>query len=241
VAIKTKSIFVACSALAISCQVWTANAGPAPGIHDTQIFKSFQLDLDYGEGRDAPRGDWDFEAQMGGDYHKLHINSEGEINDSKTESSEIWFLYGRNIATYWDLQVGARQLIEPDEVSQLAIGFEGLAPYFIETTAHLFMSEHGDLSARLVQERDFIFTQKFIITPSLEATIYAQDVSEQDIGSGLANAQIGLQGRYDITRRFSPYAYIRYERKFGDTKSIALEEGERKDDVFVGLGVRAIF
>ena len=239
--IKTKSIFPICLALAISAQIATTNAGPAPGIHDTEIFKSFQLDLDYGEGRDDNVTSWDFEGRIGGDYHKLQLRSEGEIVDSKTESAEAWVMYSRNVDTFWDLQIGARQIIEPDSVSHLAIGFEGLAPYFIETAAHLFISEEGDLSARLLQEKDFFITQRLVLTPSFEANIYAQDVSNLEIGSGLADAQLQFQGRYELTRRLSPYAYIRYESKFGDTKSIALKSGERKDDFLVALGLRVIF
>ena len=120
-------------------------------------------------------------------------------------------------------------------------GFEGLAPYFFETEAHLFVSDEGDVSARLRQENDFLITQRLILQPYLEANFYAQDVADKEIGAGLSNGEIGLQTRYEITRKFAPYLDLRYERKFGETSSIAKSNGEDNNDFIAAIGLRIMF
>ncbi len=209
--------------------------------HGGQIFHAFTLEADVGAGQHDPIASWDFDGWVGGDVHKLHLKSEGEAVDSKTESVEFWAMYSRNVATFWDAQVGIRQDTQSPSIPYLVAGFEGLAPYFFETEAHVFVSDEGDVSARLRQERDFLITQRLIVQPYLEANLYAQDVADQEVGAGLANAEFGIQTRYEITRKFAPCVDVRYERKFGETSSIAKKNGEDNDDFIASLGLRLMF
>jgi copper resistance protein B len=209
--------------------------------HGGQVFHMFRLEADYGAGQDDPVGSWDFDGWIGGDYNKLWLKSEGEVVDGKTEQAEFWAMYSRNVATFWDAQIGIRQDTQPESTTYLVAGFEGLAPYFFETEAHLFVSDEGDISARLRQENDFLITQRFILQPYLEANLYAQDVADQEVGAGLANTELGLQARYEITRKFAPYVDVRYERKFGETSSIAKKNGEDNDDFIASVGLRLMF
>ena len=200
----------------------------------------FKLEADYGAGQDDPIGSWDFDGWIGGDYNKLHLKSEGEIADGETEQAEFWAMYSRNIATFWDAQIGIRQDIKPESTTYLVAGFEGLAPYFFETKAHLFVSDEGDFSARIRQENEFLITQRLITQPYVEANFYAQDVEDQDVGAGLASAEFGIQTRYEITRKFAPYVDFRYERKFGETSTIAKKSGD-DDDFIANIGLRLMF
>lgn len=209
--------------------------------HSSQLFHMFRLEADAGTGRHDPVQSWDFDGWIGGDSNKLWLKSEGEIKDGKTEQTEFWAMYSRNIATFWDAQIGVRHDTKPESISYLVAGFNGLAPYFFETEAHLFVSDEGDISARLREENDFLVTQRLILQPYLEANFYAQDVADQDVGAGLANAEIGLQTRYEITRKFAPYVDLRYERKFGETSSIAKRNGEDNDDFIASVGLRLMF
>ena len=68
-----------------------------------------------------------------------------------------------------------------------------------------------------------------------------QDVEEQDIGAGLSSGEIGLQTRYEITRKFAPYVDLKYERKFGETSSIAKREEGDNDNFIAAVGVRFMF
>lgn len=213
----------------------------AEHLHGSEIYHAFRLEADYGAGNDDPIASWELDGWVGTDDNKLWLKSEGEVEDDKTEQAEFWALYSRNVATFWDAQIGIRHDTQPAPTSYLALGVSGLAPYFFETEAHLFVSDEGDVSARLRQENDFLITQRVILQPYLEANLFAQDVEDQEVGAGLANAEIGLQTRYEITRKFAPYVDVRYERKFGETSSIAKTNGEDNDDFIASLGIRLMF
>lgn len=209
--------------------------------HGNQIFHAFRLESDYGAGTEGPVASWDFDGWIGGDYNKLWLKSEGENSDGKTEQAEFWALYSRNVSTFWDLQAGLRHDTQPQSTTYFVFGTEGLAPYFFETEAHLFLSDDGDLSARVRQENDFLITQRLILQPYAEIELSAQDVPERDIGAGFTQGEIGLQTRYEFTRKFAPYVDFRYERKFGETSSIAKDEGEDNDDFIAAVGLRFMF
>ena len=91
------------------------------------------------------------------------------------------------------------------------------------------------------QETDLLITQKLITQPYFEVNFSAQDVPEQEIGAGLTSGEFGIQTRYEITRKFSPYIDLRYERKFGETISIAKKHGENQDDAIASFGLRLMF
>lgn len=105
----------------------------------------------------------------------------------------------------------------------------------------MFISDEGDLTARLRREHDLLLTQRLIFQPYVEINLSAQDVEEQEIGAGFTEGEIGFQTRYEITRKFAPYVDLRYERKFGETASFAEDEGEDKDDFVAALGIRLMF
>jgi len=224
-----------------------AMAAETPSAHDHQaehggqIFHAFRLETDYGAGRHDPVARWDFDGWIGGDANKLHLKSEGETVDGKTDAAEFWAMYSRTVAPFWDAQLGIRQDTQPAPATYLVVGLEGLAPYFFETEAHFFISDEGDVSARIHLENDFLVTQRLILQPYGEATFYAQDVADQEVGAGLAHAELGLQTRYEITRNVAPYLDIRYERAFGETSSIARKNGEENDDFIASVGLRWMF
>ena len=209
--------------------------------HGGQTFHAFRMETGGGVSRGDSTLDWDFDGWIGTDENKLWLKSEGERTDGQGEKAEFWALYSRNVDTFWDAQIGMRYDHEPSPLTYLTLGMDGLAPYFFETEIHLFISEKGDVSTRLRQENDVLITQRLILQPYLEASVYMQGVPERDIGAGLSSAEVGLQARYEFTRKFAPYADIKYERKFGETSSMAKSRGE-KDAAIVGtVGVRLLF
>lgn len=210
--------------------------------HGGQVFHAFRLETDVGSSRDGTLYTWDFDGWIGTDENKLWLKSEGEKEDGKTtEQAEFWAMYSRNVATFWDAQIGVRFDEQPNSTTYFVAGVEGLAPYFFETEAHLFVSEDGDVTARLRQENDFLITQKLITQPYVEVNFSAQDVPEQEIGAGLTSGEFGIQTRYEITRKFAPYVDLRYERKFGETSAIARKDGENRDNAVASVGLRLMF
>ena len=209
--------------------------------HGGQIFHMFRTETDIGTSSGDTIATWDVDGWVGTDEDKLWLKSEGERHAGKLEDAEFWAMYSRNIATFWDAQAGIRYDVQPDSTAYLTLGFNGLAPYWFETEAHLFVSEHGDVSARLRGENDFLITQKLILQPYLEVNLSAHDVPERDVGAGIVDGKIGLQTRYEITRKFAPYVDIHYGRKFGETSSIAKSNGEDNDELVGSVGLRLMF
>lgn len=216
-----------------------ARAGDEHGGHPT-VFHGFQLEADIGEGDDTIFT-WDFDGWIGTDFDKLWLKSEGEIENGDRSEAEIWAMYSRNVAEFWDAQFGLRYDDEPQSLFYLAAGLNGLARYFFETEAHLFFSDDGDLSGRLRQEHDLLITQRLVFQPYLELNFFAQDVPELDTGAGLSEGELGLQARYEITRKFAPYLELRYQRKFGETSQITRQEGDSAEDFIVSAGLRLRF
>lgn len=210
--------------------------------HGGGIFHMFRLETDVGSNSDGTSlQGWDLDGWVGTDENKLWLKSEGERADNKLESAEFWALYSRNISTFWDAQAGIRYDTKPESTAYMTLGINGLAPYWFETEAHLFVSEHGDVTARLRQENDLLLTQQLIVQPYVEVNLSAQDVHAQDIGAGVTDGKIGLQTRYEFTRKFAPYVDVHYGRKFGETSSIAKNHGEDNDELVGAIGLRLMF
>jgi copper resistance protein B len=209
--------------------------------HGGQTFHAFTLEMDVGGSDNGAVAAWDFDGWIGGDDHKLWLKSEGERADGTLESAEFWTLYSRNVATFWDTQIGLRHDTQPQSTSYVVFGAQGLAPYYFETEAHAFLSDEGDVSVRAHIENDLLLTQKIILQPHAELNIFAQDVPDQDIGAGVSSGEIGLQTRYEFTRKIAPYIDFRYERKFGETSSIAKHHGEDPDNAVASVGLRLMF
>jgi copper resistance protein B len=192
-------------------------------------------------GRDGYR--WDGEASVGGDINRLWLKSEGEgtFGDA-IEQLEVQALYSRAIDPYWNLQGGIRQDFKPGPSRTYAtLSIEGLAPYWFEVEAALFLSEKGDVSARTETYYDQRITQNFVLQPRLEANFSAQDVRENDIGPGLTDLELGLRLRYEKSREFAPYIGISWERKFGETARLARAGGGDTGGINVVAGVRTWF
>lgn len=218
-----------------------ARAEDAAKEHGGRIFHMFRLETDYGGGKDGGIASWDLDGWVGTDENKLWLKSEGGHKDGKVEDAEFWALYSRNVATFWDAQVGVRYDAEPASTTYAVVGVNGLAPYFIETEAHLFISDEGDVSARLRGEKDLLLVQKLILQPYAEINLSAQGAPERDIGAGLVDGKIGFQTRYEFTRKFALYVDIHYGRKFGRTSSIAKSNGEDSSEIIGAVGLRLMF
>ncbi len=220
----------------------SAFAGDMMSDHDSAVFHMFRVESDIGGTSDGtPVQSWDVKGWIGTDDNKLWLKTEGEGKDGKLESAEFWALYSRNISTFWDAQGGIRYDSKPESTSYLTLGFNGLAPYFFETEAHIFVSQHGDVTARLREENDFLVTQQLILQPYAEINLSARKVSKHDIGAGITDGKVGLQTRYEFTRKFAPYVDVHYGTKFGGTASISKKNSEDRDELVGAVGLRIMF
>ena len=191
-----------------------------------------------GAGGDGYR--WDGEGWFGGDVNRLTVKSEGEGRvRGGIESAEVQLLYSRAIDPYFNLQAGVRHDFRPGPSRTYAtIGFEGLAPYMFEVEGAVFLSTRGELLGRLGGYYDQRITQRLILQPRAEFNLSAQDMPAQRIGAGLTSAELGLRLRYEITRRFAPYAGISWEAKAGRTADYARADGDKPSAFGLVAGVR---
>ena len=193
------------------------------------------------DGRDGYR--WDGQAWFGGDIDRFLLMTEGEAARGEgVEAGEVQALWSHALDPYWNLQAGVRQDVQrgPDR-SYATVGIEGLAPYWFDLEARLFLSNKGDLLARLEGHYDQRITQRLVLQPRVEANLSAQDVPESGIGSGLSTIEAGLRLRYEIAREFAPYVGFNWERRFGDTARYARLAGEDVTSKGFVAGIRFWF
>lgn len=186
---------------------------------------------------------WDGEGWYGSDYDRLWVKTEGEgAFGGRLESAEIQALYSRAIDPWFNLQAGVRYDIRPrPDRTYLAVGIQGLAHYWFNVDGALFLSDKGDLTARLEAEYDQRITNRLILQPRAELALAMQDVPERGIGAGLSSIETGLRLRYEIKREFAPYIGVTYERRVGDSVRFARTAGEDVGQLAALIGLRAWF
>ncbi|MDX5393994.1 MAG: copper resistance protein B [Caulobacteraceae bacterium] len=241
------------------------NAAPPPVITDNAADRVFGagpmqrargiLENEHGDARIAkvqadllewsPDGDgysWEVEGWYGGDINRFAFKTEGEgASGDGLEAAEVQLLYSRAVSRYTDVQVGLRYDVEPRSKAYLTLGADAMFPYWFEAEGALFLSEDGDLLARVEGSYDWRLTQRLILQPRAELEFAAQDIPEGHIGSGLSTGELGLRLRYEIRREFAPYVGVSYERAFGDTADFARAHGEDVETTRFVVGLRAWF
>jgi copper resistance protein B len=217
-------------------------AGNHP-VHDDGLHSYLLINrLEAWESNSEEAYGWEGQGWLGTDLNRLWVRSQGEHSDGRTEAADVELLYGRSIATWWDVVAGLRHDFEPgNSQSFAAIGVQGLAPQKFEIEATAYVGEGGQTAARLEAEYELLFTNRLILQPLLEVNLYGQNDPPRGIGSGLSRAEIGLRLRYEFTRRFAPYLGVEYERAFGETADLRRDDQEAIDDTRLVVGLRTWF
>lgn len=206
------------------------NFGVQP-VHDNQVLATFKADRFEHQWRE--HGEeiflWDVKGWVGEDYNKLYLESEGEVlldAGNRVEDAMVELLYSRNIAKFWDLQAGIRHDFEPDpERSFVALGFQGLAPYWFEIDATAYLSKDGDLSAKIEAEYELMLTQRLVVIPRLETELSLQDVPEYEQWEGITQVTLGARLLYHLRREIAPYLGATWNHKVGETANRIDGEG----------------
>lgn len=210
---------------------------------DDALFTFFQMDQN--EVRVGEHSGYVAEAQgwIGTDFHKAFLKTEVETEFGEgVEAAEVQLLYSRLISDFFDAQAGIRYDFEPHPSRAYAVvGLQGLAPQWFEVDTALFLSEKGDVSARVEAEYELLITQRLVLQPLVEVNVSFQDVDELDIAAGPTSAEFGLRLRYEFFREFAPYIGVAYERDLFDTADITREHGEDVDALSFVVGIRLFF
>lgn len=187
---------------------------------------------------------WDVQGWVGGDINRLWVKTEGLYlgDEGQLEEGEVQALYSRAISPFFDLQAGLRQDFGPGPSRTYGVlGIQGLAPYWFEVEAAAFVSDKGDLTARIEAEYEFLLTQRLIFQPRIEVNISAQNIPELRIGRGLSSAQLEGRLRYEFRRTIAPYIGISWTRSVGRTAKFLRADGEGPASVSFVTGIRFWF
>ncbi|MEM1262267.1 MAG: copper resistance protein B [Pseudomonadota bacterium] len=184
---------------------------------------------------------WEAQGWIGGDEHKLWLKTEGELDDETTLASAEWqALYSRAVHSFWDVQAGLRVDPEPGPTRYFAtLGVQGLAPYWFEVDAALFVNDRGDVSARAEVEYEFLLTQRLILQPKVEVDAAVDDDVATGVYSGINHVEAGLRLRYEWRREIAPYIGILYESAVGDARRALRAAGENPSETVFVVGLRA--
>ena len=186
-----------------------------------------------------------FEGQgwVGGDYQRFWVKTEAEYEEGgRLTEGEIQGLYSRPVSPLFDFQAGVRQDVAPGTRRTFGVvGVQGLAPYWFELDASLFVSHEGDVSARLEAEYELRFTQRLILQPRAELNFAVQEVEKFAIGAGLNTAELGMRLRYEIRREFAPYVGVSWTRAAGGTADLWRQAGEDPSRASLVAGLRLWF
>lgn len=196
-----------------------ATAGLEAQTMDDHLYWYVAFDeLEYARSFDERPVEYDAQAWIGGDFTRLWFKARGEQSTLEREGGfELEGLYGRTTHPFWDVLGGVRVDRaygggEGATRGLLALGIQGLAPYWFEVESFLYLSQNGDVSARLEASYELLFTQRLVLEPEVEVGLAVQDVEDFGVASGLDAVELGARLRYELIREFAPYVGISWVR-----------------------------
>jgi len=210
---------------------------------DTHRFGKVMLDqLEWRDAREGAAVTWDAQGWYGGDYNKLWIKTEGERITGTTLNASTDLLLDHVVARWWDAQAGIRQDFGKGPArTWLALGVQGLAPYWLDVEATVYVGTAGRAAARLKADYDLLLTQRLILQPYGEANFYSKADPARQLGSGLSDIELSLRLRYEVRRELAPYVGVGWFKRFGGTAELAHAAGEGSDELELIAGLRIWF
>ncbi|MEB3768086.1 copper resistance protein B [Acinetobacter sp. MD2] len=210
---------------AIAVKQTASNDDMAMHQHGSEIYSATSLDNKW---RVDKTGHGQLQSELnswvGSDINKLYIKAEFDKAESKNTETEVKALYSRNVSPFWDVQTGLRyrqnlNLTQNKQAIDLVLGVHGLAPYFFETDAYVYVGEHQYSALYLESTRDVLLTQKWIMTPFVKALWLVQDETKSAQKTGLAHAEIGIQSRYELNKKIMPFVEVAYRHENGQQQT----------------------
>lgn len=180
----------------------------------------------------------DAQLWYGGDFNKFWLKTEGEDSDGRLQSLRNEALWSHAVSSYWDAQAGVRQdLGEGPGRTWVALGVQGLAPYWLETEATVYVGENGRTAARLALQYEELMTQRVVLQAKFEMTLYGKDDRQRGLGAGLSDTEAGVRLRYELERETGPYLGLVWRQRYGLTADLAGARGQPAGDLQLVAGV----
>jgi copper resistance protein B len=221
---------------------YTAMPGMAMSDHSRRAMLLLDQ-FEFARGNHGDNGAFlDGQFWYGADFNKLWIKSEGDYSHGGLEDLRTEALWSHAVTSYWDTQAGVRQdLGEGPGRTWAALGIQGLAPYWLDAEATLYIGESGRTAARLELEYEELLTQRLVLQPKIEMNLYGKDDPKRGIGSGLSDTEVALRLRYELEREFAPYLGVVWRQRYGRTADLARSQGRPASDLQFVAGLHVWF
>ena len=198
---------------------------------DETTFAGLWVDrFEYVESHDANATEFEGHAWLGDSYNRFLLRSEVEIINDELDVAEIDLLHTRAISPFWDVRLGVRHEVR-DEGSRnwASIGLGGLAPYWFEIDASLFLGENGNTLLDIEAEYDLLLSQRLVMQPRLDVHAYGKTDTQMRQGAGLSVVKAGFRLRYEFDRQFAPYFGVERVVRYGRTADLLLPDENQQD------------
>lgn len=198
---------------------------------DETTFTGLWVDrFEYVESHDIDATEFEGHAWLGDSYNRFLLRSEIEIVNDDLEVAEVDLLHTRAISPFWDVRFGVRHEVR-DEGSRnwASIGLGGLAPYWFEIDASLFLGENGNSLLDIEAEYDLLLTQRLVMQPRLDVHAYSKTDLQMRQGAGLSVVKAGFRLRYEFDRQFAPYFGVERVVRYGKTADLLLPDEKQQD------------
>lgn len=212
--------------------------GTALAMDDTAIFHSGMADIDYSRADGQSVITWDGDLWIGGDFDKAVIRARGERKGSSMEHNEVQLLWSHYIARFWDVRAGYRHDFKPFKRNEAVLALTGLAPYYIDTNIALYATTKGDLRGEIELAHDLQLTQNIVAELYIDSEWNGFSDPLRQVGSGVAQLNIGTKLRYEFNRHVALYADLYLDQTVGNTRSLMQANGEKTRRAGVRGGIR---
>ena len=210
---------------------YTLEDGSRISLADETRFTGLWVDrFEYVESHDIDATEFEGHAWIGDSYNRFLLRSEIEIVNDSLEVAEVDLLHSRAISPFWDVRFGVRhEKREFDSRNWASIGLIGLAPYWFEVDASLFIGENGNSLLDIEAEYDLLLTQRLVMQPRLDIHAYGKTDEVMGQGAGLSTVKAGFRMRYEFDRQLAPYFGIERVLRYGKTADLLLPGNNRRD------------
>lgn len=165
-----------------------------------------------------------------------------ETDAGRIDQVQAHVLYGHSISRWWDMVAGVRQEFRPGTPQTwVAVGVQGLAPYWFDIEATAYVGEAGRTHLRLETEYELLLTNRLILQTLVEMEMFGKAIPEARVGAGLSRLESGVRLRYEFRRDVAPYVGVTWERRFGATADFAREDRNTAQSPRLAVGLHWFF
>ncbi|MCB2046850.1 MAG: copper resistance protein B [Novosphingobium sp.] len=172
---------------------------------------------------------FDATLEAGGERHGITLKTEGGSDvGPRISDVTVQALYTFRPAEGTSLMAGVRHDIRSG--ADLSYGVVAIVQDIgeIASAEHfLNVSEHGDVTGAATVVVGLPLMPALTLEPRASLGWSAQFVPEEEIGSGVTDVELSVRLRREIGPLFNVYVGAIHERLVGDTRRIALANGDR--------------